>query len=387
MPVPLPSPPSAVASVRRPRPPAPAGPLVLLRIAMLALPLLGSATEIARAAPAAPVVTQAATSILKVRGTVEGADVYVNGIAVGKTPFTTYLPPGSHQIRVVADGFDPYVRKIELIADRTLDVNAALTPGPGTLEFNGPAGAHVFLDGTDRGPVPIRLPAPSPGVHEWRVEAPLFETAAGRVDFVAGRNFLLDVKLASSAGIFVIESRPAGARVLLDGREVGVTPLRLDGIGLGKHGVQLVAEGRATVTRSVDTSAGVRGEVKATLADKGAALVVTTGSDDAKVFLNDAPIGEGSTVRLASVEKGRARLRVVRDGRESAHTIVLPARGTVSLKMAGDAIVERKPLTRRWGFWAAVGGGVAAGGAAAIVVAAANAPEPAPTGDTVVALP
>src|SRR5688572_17995058 len=152
-----------------------------------------------------------ATAILKVKAPVEGAEVYVDGTLLGTTPLTKYLAPGPHQLRVVADHHDPFVRRIELVPDRTLDVPVTLVPGSGTIEFASPvAGAHVWLDGVDRGPLPIRLPAPKPGPHSWRVEAPKHEPAEGTIESVAGRNYLIPVTLEPSTGTFVIETTPAG---------------------------------------------------------------------------------------------------------------------------------------------------------------------------------
>lgn len=327
------------------------------------------------------------TGILKVRSTVEGAEVWVDGALLGTAPITKYLPAGAHTLRVVADFHDPFVRRIDVATDRTLDVNATLARGAGTVEFVGPAGARVSLDGADRGPLPIRLPAPAPGAHTWRVEAPKHEPAEGTIDFVAGRNYLVEAALPSSAGLFAVSSTPAGARVLLDGKDVGSTPLRLEGVPLGKHGVLLQMEGHAAVARSVDTTDGSRGEVAATLPARGGTLVVTTGRPDAKVYVNDALVGEGDAVKIGPLEKGRAKVRVELGDRLATDTLTIPARGQVSLRVAGDNLVQRKPLVQRWGFWAAVGGGAVASGAAAAVVAKMAEPEPPPSGDVVVALP
>lgn len=328
-----------------------------------------------------------ATGILKVRSTVDGAEVWVDGALLGTAPVTKYLPAGAHTLRVVADHHDPFVRRIDIAVDRTLDVNAALSRGAGTVEFTGPAGARVSLDGVDRGPLPIRLPAPAPGPHVWRVDAPKMEPAEGRIDVVAGRNYLVEAALASSAGVFVVASTPEGARVVLDGKDVGVTPLRLEGVPLGKHGVLVQMDGRAAIVRSVDTTDGSRGEVVATLPASGGTLAVSTGRADAKVYVNDALVGEGDVVKVGPLEKGRAKVRVELGDRVATDTLSIPARGQVALRVAGDSLVERKPLVQRWGFWAAVGGGAVATGTAAAVVAKLAEPEPPPSGDVVVALP
>ncbi len=327
------------------------------------------------------------TGILKVRSDVEGAEVWVDGALLGATPLTKYLDVGPHQLRVVADRHDPFVRRVEVVADKTLDVQATLTPGAGTVEFAGPPGARLTMDGTDRGPLPIRLPAPAPGAHTWRVDAPRFEPALGSLDFVAGKNFLIDVEMKSSRGVFVVESTPPGAAVRLDGAEVGVTPLRREGVEPGRHVVVLTHPDAAGVVRVVDTTDGSRGEVVVTLPKSGGTLDITTGSPDAQVLLEGALVATGAHVVLGPFEKGRMKVQVLLGEREVEDTVFVPARGTVALRVSTDDLVERKPLTQRWGFWAVVGGAAVAGGATTAAVVVASAPEPPPTGDTVVVLP
>ena len=63
------------------------------------------------------------------------------------------------------------------------------------------------------------------------------------------------------------------------------------------------------------------------------------------------------------------------------------SRSALLLKTTDDGIEKMKPLTQRWGFWAAVGGGAAVGVGAGVGTAVALQPEPLPSGDTVVTLP
>lgn len=328
----------------------------------------------------------AETGILKVRSSVE-AEVYVDGALLGKTPLTKYLAVGAHQLRVVADNYDPFVRKIDVAADKTADVQATLVAGAGTVEFSGPPGARLSLDGSDRGPLPIRIPDPGAGKHTWRVEAPKFEPGEGSFEFARGKNILVDVKLPSSRGIFIVESTPAGATVRIDGKEVGTTPLRLTDVEPGKHAVHLTHPELGTVFRTADTTDGSRGEVKASFPKNGAVLDLTTNSADAIVLVDGAQVAAGTHVEIGPLEKGRLKLEIHIGDRKIIDTVSLPARGKLALRVAGDVLIERKPLTQRWGFWAAIGGVAVAGGATGVAVAVANAPEPPPVGDTVVVLP
>ncbi len=328
-----------------------------------------------------------ATGILKVRTNVDGAEVYLDGALLGKAPVTKYLAVGPHQLRVVADRYDPFVRRIELVADKTMDVQANLLPGGGTIEFAGPAGAHVFLGNVDKGVAPLRLPSPAAGKVSWRVEALGAEPAEGTIEVVSGRNYLINPKLDASAGVVVVHSKPEGALVRLDGKDVGVTPLKLKDIPAGKHGVEVALDGYARAYRGLDTSSGNRGVVDLTLKKGGGSLVVVGAGPSAKLFVNDVVVAQGAELRIEGVEAGKLKLRLEDGASTATSTVSLAEQGRVSLRVRGDRLEVPTPWYRHWAVWTGVGAGVTAGTVAALSSSIANQPAPPPEGTTVVSLP
>ena len=87
------------------------------------------------------------------------AQVYINNKSVGETPYQTALPPGEYTLRLSADGFDPFTRRIIVRTGSVLELNANLDVGGGTVEFQAaPNGAQLQLDGgTERYILPIRF--------------------------------------------------------------------------------------------------------------------------------------------------------------------------------------------------------------------------------------
>lgn len=343
-----------------------------------------------------PALAQDATSgpsgVLEITAPVQGAAVYIDNQLVGQIPLTTRLSPGAHTVRVQADYFDPFVRRVTVVQDRTTELTAALLPGNGTIEFVvEPSGATLTLNGRDEYPTPVRLRDLSPGTYTYEVEAEGYEPATGQFEFALGKNLLIVEELPSSRGRFAVSSRPEGASVFLDGDLVGTTPVELEGIAPGLHQVLLDMQGYASVIRTVDTSDGSKGVVDARMPDDGASLTVRTNSGDATVRLNGVIVGEGRTVRLPELERGRYTLQVTRPGADPVEARVeVPERGGAWWKARlGDApqLDEYTPVTRSWIFWA--GAGAVAGGAAAGGVIAYNAsiPDAVPPGDIVVSMP
>lgn len=333
------------------------------------------------------------SGLLRVTTSVPGATVYIDNQLAGDAPYTAALSPGAHTVRVTADNFDPFVRRVTIVSGSTIDLKADLLAGNGTVEFVVDApGARLILNGKDEYPTPVRLRDLAPGTFGWRIEAPGHEPTEGSFEFRKGANLLFAPVLQSSAGRFEISSRPEGAEVFIDGQRRGQTPLSLQDVDPGIHQVLVDLRGHATVLRTIDTSDGSKGIVDVRLPESGAALTVKTNRRSAEVLLNGVRVGEGRKVRLPEIERGRYTL-TVRDGASEAveTRIEVPEDGgawwRARLDEDGSRLRETTPITRTWYFW--TGAGVVASGAAVGGLVAYNAsiPDPIPAGDIVVSLP
>jgi hypothetical protein len=346
---------------------------------------------------ASPAVAQdGPVGVLVVSANIKGAEVWVDGEQVGTVPYTGYLPVGRHQVRVVADNHDPFVRRVDLREALTSSLEAILEPGVGTVEFKvEPAGAVVHIDGKPVGPSPIRIQDVAPGHHSYLVQAEGFEPAEAEFDFAKGKNLFFSLELLNSAGLFQVDSEPAGATVWLDGEQVGVTPLDLTDVPLGEHQVRVALDGYAEVFRPVDTTDGRKGALDLVLTERGSRLTVKTGADGASVLVNGSLAGQGARVVLPAVDRGTLLLAVSASGLEPATMSVrMPARGRVTVKAdlqpagAGRSeLVQLPPLYGRWTFWAASAAVVGGGVTGAVILAKALEPPAPPEGDVLVVLP
>jgi hypothetical protein len=186
----------------------------------------GGPSDVPGSSPAitAPVAGPTAAGRLLVRSTPAGARVFVDGDEVGETPVTMReITPGAHTIRVMHDGYVPQERRVVISA---VEPAASLT-----FELARPRTAA---------PAPARVsPAPP---------TPATPGTLGRY-----------------TGALVVESRPAGARVFLDGRPVGTTPVTVTDVDAGEHAVRLELDGFNRWTASVRVVAGDRNRVAASL--------------------------------------------------------------------------------------------------------------------------
>jgi len=163
---------------------------------------------------------------------------------------------------------------------------AAVPPNGGRLLVrSSPAGARVELDSQDVGVTPLTLRSLSIGTHSLRVTQDGYLPEERRVIITTAQPAQsLIVELvrrvsdtsstatsgpSSSAVRFtaplVIESRPPGAAVFLNGRHVGTTPLTLEGVPAGSHALRLELDGYRRWTSAVRVAAGERNRITASL--------------------------------------------------------------------------------------------------------------------------
>src|SRR6185436_7583139 len=127
-----------------------------------------------------------------------------------------------------------------------------------------PLGAAVFVDGRNYGRTPVTVGNLARGAHSVRVTRAGYVTDERQVTITpAQRTHSVTVRLspertapaasvargasaagaAATTGPLTVESRPAGARVFIDGRLAGTTPLTLADVPAGEHALHLDHDG------------------------------------------------------------------------------------------------------------------------------------------------
>jgi hypothetical protein len=168
--------------------------------------------------------SDARTGRLLVRTMPAGAQVSIDGKDVGRTPATVRdLAGGPHRVRVTRDGYAAQERRVVISASRPAQsVNIALARAP--------------------------VPPPARTAQAAPATSASASAAASRLP-----------------GALEVDSRPAGAKVYLDGKLIGNTPLSLPTVTAGEHAVRLEHDGYRNWSSSVRIVASERNRVTASL--------------------------------------------------------------------------------------------------------------------------
>jgi hypothetical protein len=147
-----------------------------------------------------------------------------------------------------------------------------------------PAGARVFVDGREVGVTPVTMRDLGRGAHAVRIVREGYRTAERRVAITGARPAQsVTVSLLRAAeptpapapstpatvgrytGTVFVDSRPTGATVYVDGRQVGTTPLQMDDVDAGSHVVRMERDGYNRWSSAIRVVAGERIRVSASL--------------------------------------------------------------------------------------------------------------------------
>jgi len=159
---------------------------------------------------------------LLVRSAPLGARVFVDGREYGRTPVTVRdLARGAHRVRVIHDGYTIEDRRVAITASQS---TRAMT---------------VWLS-------PARIPTAT--TRQPAEASPLTPATTGQY-----------------AAPLLVESRPDGAKVFIDARLVGTTPLALAEVALGEHALRLERDGYRRWSSSIRVVAGEQNRVTASL--------------------------------------------------------------------------------------------------------------------------
>jgi hypothetical protein len=189
-----------------------------------------------------------------------GAVIYMNDINEGHAPATiTNLWPGTYTITAKMSGYQDFTSVTTISGATRSSVFCPMVPdssGNGLYVVSTPANANVYLDGTLKGLTPLMLSDTAAGNHTIDVRLYGYGDWKSTVDVNVGGTKTVSAILkaedpGSNQGINV-SSKPAGAKVMLDGLAKGVTPISLNGIASGIHILEIGYTGYTSWKSTID---------------------------------------------------------------------------------------------------------------------------------------
>ncbi len=263
---------------------------------------------------------------------------------------------GEHQLSARAPGYFPLNTTIQISEQATQQIDINLQPLPGNLLVNANlSDIEVYVDDQPAGTVPATLENISRGAHKLEFRKYRYFPLQQQVQIEGlGKTQTIDISLEPAWGHMEITSKPAGAKLFIDDRLVGVTPISAEILETGSQ-LTLVAAGYKTLQKQLTVKAGTKsrypllemivadGQITVNSAPQGASITID------KLFVGVTPLqvdvapfkGHKVELFLEGYLKASRSISVKPQQQADLNIDLTPNIGTVELRVSpADATIK-----------------------------------------------
>ena len=196
----------------------------------------------------------------------QGANILVDGEALGTTPATLEIMGGERQLILQLPGYADAEQPLTVAPGQDLQLETiALKPASGLLELSSvPSGANVTMDGEFHGQTPITLELSPDKSHRLSVFKPGYKRYTGSVQLPAAGQDKKTVTLTAQLGEVRFNISPANAELKINGKSRGKGSQTLS-LPAVEHSVEVSLPGYTSVRRRVTPRPGLQQLVEAKL--------------------------------------------------------------------------------------------------------------------------
>jgi hypothetical protein len=229
---------------------------------------------------------------LKITSLPADALIYLNNAYVGKTPRVEKVSEGEYDVKVTLKGYRTYAKKVQVSKKEITSVDAELSEQRGRLEIKtNPFKAIVYLDGIKLNQVtPLVIEKP-PGEYELKIIKDQYYVDQRSIIIRDDTTEEVEVDLVPQIGKLAIASEPSEAKVYINDKYIGITPLTHDK-PVGKYHLVLKKEGFRDHVGEAILVADETLEINVQLKERTGTLEVITNPPGTEVHINDVYYGE-----------------------------------------------------------------------------------------------
>lgn len=251
---------------------------------------------------------------LDIKSEPAGVSIYIDGTYYGKTPVVIKgLTKGKCVITGKKEGFRNFQQELTLtMGEASIRINLVRETAIARI-LTLPEGAHVYVDGVQKGRAPLLLKNLLPGEYEVKLVLDDYSTEKKILKIDGSRPVTLKVKLLSLHASLSVESIPAGAEIYINGVYRGLTPGTFEPLKSGRHQLLLKKDGYRDFKRNIFLRERQDFTMKAELEEKFGVLTIQSEPPSARVWLNGEFRGKTPLV-LKKLHLGEYKLKMENEG-------------------------------------------------------------------------
>ena len=226
---------------------------------------------------------------LLIQTTPPQAEISLDGHPSGNTPMLLRgIAPGPLTGIIQSEGYAPLHLRHNIQPGDTQILQLEMQREAAEVTIaSDPDGATVKTNGEDRGTTPLQLTDLPAGEIELQVQRDGYRTFTETLSLEAGESRHLNISLLPESTKLEFDSTPQRARVLINDRFRGRTPLRLSNLSIGEHHLTIEHPAYRTIQTNITVHPGDQRALEFEMEVTGGTLTVTTSPPEANILIND----------------------------------------------------------------------------------------------------
>lgn len=248
------------------------------------------------------------------------------------------LPSGQYTFRFSKSGYNDLTRTIALQEDQVVDITLEQGQSTSGLKLPGivvitsdPAGADVFINDQKVGQTPYtdQLIA---GKYNISLQKKYYHTDLRTLDLSEGESITVPlIRLTPKFAHIAITTSPSSAKVTLDNRFIGNSPVERMQVESGNHTIKIEKDLYHTLEKTITLSDGDDEQLNYDLQPAFGKLVIKSVPEEAEVKINGRSVGT-TPYRNAQQPSGNYTVTVSKDKWYSTEEIVTVSDGQATEK-------------------------------------------------------
>lgn len=280
----------------------------------------------------------------------KGATISKDKTPIGETPLAIHnLPLGVHSYIISKPGYSTRTVDFKLDDERPKLIEVNMNSNVGTMVIRStPSEANIFVNDTPRGQTPATLTMEQ-GEYKVKLELNGYEPQQEKVIVSRGGTVRVNTKLQVKPGSIEIVTQPAGATLIVNGKQYNNTPTTLKNLKPGTYAIKVSHANYDSSTREVSIQPGQSRTVNITLDTNMGGIDLIINPPGVTIYVDGKKMGttqRGETEELSKV----FQIRGLSSGTHTitvAHKRATPPEKNFKINIQKGKISRPKPHT----FW------------------------------------
>lgn len=223
---------------------------------------------------------------------VEGAEIEINGrLQEGKTPFFSQeLASGIYNVQAFMPMYKSELQEVDIYDGKTSEITINLIPTFANVEITcQDKDAEIYIDGKYKAKGGFKGQL-NEGAYQLEVKKQSHSEFKKIINAISGQNLIENIdKLQAINGKLNLNSTPYGAKIFIDDKSYGETPILIPEILVGKHELRLEKSGYHTLYEQINIEEGKIAKYDLVLKEKAVEEKVKQESKPIKETPQSAP--------------------------------------------------------------------------------------------------